>query len=285
MRQFLSKFKIKMRKNVELFSFLKIDFSFFVLLLVMFFLDELKLFFIFVIFIFLHEFSHYFVAKKLGYLPSKIRLSIFGASLDGNDDFSFADEIKVVLAGPLLNFIFIILCYLSFWFNPESFEIFNDVLIVNFSIFFFNLLPIFPLDMGRLILAFLTKKYIRIVACKITKNISLFFVILLFIIYLISCFYSFNFRFGFVCINMATLCLFSNDDTTFKRVVFVNNKLKKLCSGLIERKIFLSNVTDYYALFKFVDDFHFTNFVIFDDKMHVIEQLSEIDLYRKFNFL
>ena len=84
------------------------------------FISEVYLYFVYVAFGLLHELAHYFVAKKLGYLAKNIRLNFFGASLEGCDDFSLVDEIKIILAGPLFNFCIVVLCYLAFWFYPES---------------------------------------------------------------------------------------------------------------------------------------------------------------------
>ena len=102
-----NKFLQKMRKNVEKFSFLRIDISFAFLFFLMYLLGCVRLFLIYLFFIILHEMAHLFVAKRLGYLPARLRLSIFGASLEGYDDFSPNDEIKIVLAGPCFNFLMI----------------------------------------------------------------------------------------------------------------------------------------------------------------------------------
>ena len=159
-----------MRKSVNLFKFVKIDFSFFLILFIAIVIGEVKLYLCFVSFLVLHELSHFFVAKKLGYMASKIHLNFFGASLEGLDDFSISDEIKIVLAGPMLNVCVIIFCYLSFWFYPESYEYLNEVLLANIGIFMFNFLPIYPLDLGRIILTLFSKKYKREDSLKKTKK-------------------------------------------------------------------------------------------------------------------
>ena len=46
--------------------------------------------------------SHFLVAKKLGYIPNKIRLTFFGASLEGYDDFLISDEIKIAVYAMIL---------------------------------------------------------------------------------------------------------------------------------------------------------------------------------------
>ena len=201
MIQYFNKKIQKVRKRFKILSFFKFDFSFLFLFLLALFLDEIKIYFMYVIFIILHELSHFFVAKKLGYLPEKIHLTFFGASLEGYDDFLFCDEIKIVFAGPIFNLIVIIFCYLSFWFNPETYNFLNDILIVNWSILLFNILPIFPLDMGRILLAFYSKNNMRLDAIFKVKRLSFLIIIFMFILFLMSFFFDYNFSFGFVCVN------------------------------------------------------------------------------------
>ena len=52
----------------------------------------------------------------------------------------------------------IVVCYLSFWFYPESYEFLYEILIVNESIFLFNLIPIPPLDGSKVLFAILPAK-------------------------------------------------------------------------------------------------------------------------------
>ena len=285
MSVYFNKICQKMRKNVKFLSFIKIDFSFLLLFVLAYFLEDIKLYFIYVIFISLHELGHFFVAKKRGYLPEKIHFTFFGASLDGYDDFLFDDEIKIVLAGPLFNLTMIIFCYLSFWFNPETYNYLNDILIVNWSIFIFNILPVFPLDFGRIILAFFSKKRSRKDALLITKKISCFVLFLMFGLFLISFFFVFNFSFGFVCVNLARLMFLSSKETSYKRQLFVSRKIKLLKNGLFDRTVYVRDGCGLYELFKFIDDGHFFNFVFLDADGKITSSITEIELYRKCDFI
>ena len=275
----------KMRKIYNCFKILKLDLSFFVIFTVAFFLDEIGLYFCYVIFTLLHELSHFVVAKKLGYYPQKIHLSFYGATLEGDDDFMPNDEIKIVLAGPLFNLCVVILCYLSFWFYPESYIILYDVLIANWSIFLFNFLPIYPLDFGRFLLAFFSKKYVRKEALKKTKIVSFVFIVFMFFVFLLSFFYAYNFTLGFVCVNLVNLFLSSTKDTSYKRQLFVDRKSKLMKKGLVERNVYVEENTPLYSLFKFIDDHHYVNFVFVSKDYVQKEKLSEVEFYRRVGFL
>lgn len=262
-------------------SFIKIDYSFLLLLVLAYFLGELKFYFIYVLFIILHELSHFFIAKKLGYMPKKIHLSFFGASLEGCDDFSFYDEIKIVLAGPAFNFIIVVICYLSFWFEPETYIYFYDILIVNLSILLFNILPIFPLDGGRFLLANFSKKHNRVDALKKTKMISLYFILCVFLIFLISFFFKYNFTLGFVCVNLVILLFSNSKSTSYKRELFVLKKLNNLRLGLLEKTIYVNGDIENFKLFKFIDNSHYFKFIFLDKNGNKISEMSEIEFYRK----
>lgn len=277
--QIFNKNDKKMRKITKIFKFFKVDYSFFLIFVIAFLLDEIWLYVCFVLSILCHELTHYFVAKKLGYLPHKIHLTFFGASLEGADDFALSDEVKIVVAGPLFNLSVIIFCYLSFWFYPESYNFLNDLLLANWSILLFNFCPIYPLDMGRFLLAIFTKNKSRKDALEKTKRVSYIFISLFFVLFLLSFFYEYNFSLGFVCVNLTSLCFSSSRDTSYKRQLFAEKKFSKLKSGLIERTVYVENATPMFSLFKHIDDYHFVNFVFLDNKHHVVKKLSEIEFY------
>ena len=278
---YFNKNKEKMRKMLNFANLFQIDFSFFLIFVLAFLIDEVKLCFCFSVSVIIHEMIHFFVAKKLGYYPKKIKLTFFGASLEGDDDFLLEDEIKIVLAGPFFNFCVVILCYLAFWFYPESYNFLYEILIANWSIFLFNFLPIYPLDFGRFLLAIFTKKYERKEALLKTKMCSYFFLMFMFILFLMSCFFEYNFSLGFVCVNLACLMFSSGKDTSYKRQLFAERKFERLKKGLIERTVYLKNDTPNYALFKHIDDYHFVSFVFLNEELDFVKRMSEVDFYKE----
>ena len=265
-------------KIKDVCGFVQIDFSFYFIFLLALILEEFKLYLIYVCFVVLHEFIHYFVAKKLGYVPAKMKLTFFGASLEGFDDFYYRDEIKVVLAGPMFNFLVVILCYVSFWFWPESFIFFNGVLEANLALVLFNVLPVFPLDFGRLILAWLSLKKDRKNALKCVNMISSAVLIGLFCVFLLSFFFTFNFAFGFVVLNLFLLHFSSAKGTSFKRDLYSFSKLKNLKKGLQERVFFVHENTPSYKLLSKLDSNFVTRFVFVDEGFNEVKRVSEFEI-------
>lgn len=274
-----------MGRVARLFGFVKIDYSFFLLLFLTFFLDSISTYCLYVVFIILHEISHLLIAKKLGYLPKKLKLTIFGASLEGYDDFLLWDEIKIVLAGPLFNLLIVIGCYLSFWFYPESYEFLHEILFVNESILIFNLLPIFPLDAGRFMLCLTSLKYGRIHGLKIVKNFSLGLISILFAVSMLSVFFVYNFALGFVSINLCVLLFESCEDTSYKREILFVKKIKRLKKGMSEKVLYIKSGYPQNLLLKFLDAEHYHIFIFVDETFNEVDRITEKELLMNLGFI
>jgi stage IV sporulation protein FB len=100
----------------------------------------------------IHEMGHYFAAVFLGWKVKQVMLLPFGgvAELDEHGNKPLKEELIIVLAGPIQHVWMIGLSFLLCQFqviSPATFELF---LLHNLVLFVFNLLPIWPLDGGKL---------------------------------------------------------------------------------------------------------------------------------------
>ena len=106
----------------------------------------------------LHEYAHYFIAKRLGYKLKKMCLLPYGAQLNlSKSIFNSNDEILIAIAGPLLNFVLAILGVALWWIFPQTYIYTSAFVDANLMLAIFNLLPIVPLDGSRVVLALLNK--------------------------------------------------------------------------------------------------------------------------------
>lgn len=184
----------------------------------------------------LHELSHAFIARRLGYKMNKIVLYPFGLSLSGEDDeFSFNDEIKISLAGPIMNILLCICCLALWWIEPISYYYTSTFCVVNMVCGLFNLLPIFPLDGGRVSLAILSLLYTRKQSVKIIKWVTLSFCVLIFGLFIVSLFTKTNFSFGVMAVVLLSSVLFEDRQTVYMRVCNMKFREKKLKKGIVER--------------------------------------------------
>ncbi len=124
-----------------------------------------------------HEMWHIIVLKLVG---GKVRgLSAVGIGIKLNSDMlGYKQEIAVALAGPLASF-FMFIVFLPFALKNEytMFCAFS-----NLIIFIINILPVFPLDGGRALYFFMCERVLPFTASKITKCITVIFLLPLFIL-------------------------------------------------------------------------------------------------------
>ena len=102
---------------------IKIHPTFIIFACILVYFGKLLLFLNYILVIFLHELAHLLVARRLGYNIKSIKVIPFGVSLN-IDSFNLMprDEIKIALAGPMLNFLLSILCLSVWWVFPETFN-------------------------------------------------------------------------------------------------------------------------------------------------------------------
>lgn len=123
--------------------------------LILFLFLSVKIVFIAFISVLVHELAHTWVAKKLGYNVRQVYLDVFhgAAEIDLGYQKNYKDTLKIVAAGPLSNAALVLISssLLISGVIPEAFVSFTTMfIIINLFISVFNLLPIFPLDGGRI---------------------------------------------------------------------------------------------------------------------------------------
>ena len=172
------------------------------------------LFFNYCLVMFLHEFAHAFVARRLGYNIKNIKLIPFGICLNMNSyDLVPKDEIKIALAGPIMNFILMLFTMALWWIFPSTYNYTCFFCYANFITGIFNLIPAFPLDGGRVLLSLLKQRTTSRTAIKFCKIVNIIIIICLIGIFILSCFYTINITYLLV-----VLCLLSG--------VLDNNKMQ-----------------------------------------------------------
>ena len=116
----------------------------------------------------LHELGHSVVARaKGGYIHEIVLYPFGGAAKISNIPKQPIDEIMVALAGPAVSLA------LGLIFLP--WELTKFLGYVNFMLFFFNILPVFPMDGGRVLRAALTIKHGRLVATRMAATVGKYF--------------------------------------------------------------------------------------------------------------
>lgn len=139
----------------------------------------------------LHEVGHFVVAKKVGIKLSDVVLYPYGAVMDTDCDTSEPGSWKVAVAGPLVNLALALLGLLVMLLGGG--EVAVDFVNANLTVCLFNLLPVYPLDGGRAILA-RSKRPLRTI--KILRLAGIAVASILLLLFALSIIFGLNLTFG-----------------------------------------------------------------------------------------
>lgn len=269
----MEKIKVKIHPTFIVFACLLIYFG------------QSVLFFNYLIVMFVHEFAHAFVAKRLGYNIKNIKLIPFGISLNMNaDNLMPKDEIKIALAGPIVNLFLSLVTISIWWLFPESYNYSYIFCYANFVTAIFNLIPAFPLDGGRVLLSLLKQKYSLKNSIKFCKIINVVISVLLLFLFVWSCFISINFTYLFV-----IFCVLSGvlDNNKMQNYTLINyGVLKKIGRVVKLKQIVISQNEPLYRVCKYIDNFSYLSISVLNEDKNIIFVFTESDflkLFEKYN--
>ena len=267
-----------MRKS---FSFL-IHPIFLLFACVMIYFGDAFTFFEFMLAVVLHELGHSLVARKLGYKLKSLCLMPYGAQLNlQSNALRCSDEILIALAGPIVNLVCGGVGLALWWLFPLTYPYTEAFVMASFVMAIFNLLPLVPLDGSRVILALIGAKNKRRLGYKILSIINCVISIILFVLFVVSCFYEVNFTFGIVSIFLMTGAFEKNTNFDycylFQFEKFELNKKRNLPVK------FFAVHKDFKAvdLFKLASPNFYAVAVVMDDDYKPIKTIYESD-FQKF---
>jgi len=213
--------------------------------------------FFYVVSVVLHEYGHLLVARLLGYEVDGILFNVYGAGLKTNNIYKPKDDILISIAGPLINIILIVLIVCLWWLFPTSYVFTLDFLKSNLVVFVFNILPIYPLDGGRIIMAILEGKVNRKKLVKINTIICLVLGLLFLLMFIVSFFFVVNLNMLFVGLFLTINCISVDNNSCYEKTRVFSKDVSKPC----EIKIFKVNSLDKKSLLKCVSPRYYSLFL------------------------
>lgn len=137
--------------------------------------------------VFIHEMGHAACAQYFNWRIKSIQLLPFGGAVETEEygNKSLKEDLAVVLAGPLQHIWLIGAGFLLYFFSLISSELYHSFLYMNLMLLLFNLLPIWPLDGGRLLFIGVSLYCTFLRAQKYTLYFSAAFAVLAFLTWLL----------------------------------------------------------------------------------------------------
>lgn len=234
-----------------------------------------------------HELGHSWVSAGAGYRLNKIKLMPFGAVVSGNvDGLKFSDEIKIALAGPVINVAIALFFVAMWWIYPECYAYTDVVVSSNLSMAIINLLPIYPLDGGRIIFAYLAGRLNYDKAFFISKIIGTVFALVLFGLFICTIFTEINVSLFFFSLFVLFGALSREKENKYVRLFSVVSK-ENLKRGAPYKKQAVHQDITVKKLIGLLDERAINEVVVFNDveKTAVLSQerleqiIQKADIY------
>ena len=206
----------------------RIDLKLFLIAFIFIFTKQIHIYILMMGFAILHELGHLFAGIFLKMKPEKIEIIPVGITISfkvsikdmnkkiGKSNMLELKKIFVALAGPITNLIIILITI-----NMQM-EIIEQIEIIysNICIFIFNMLPIYPLDGGRIVKGVIEIKKGRKKANYYTNKVSLIITVLLTILSIVVIYHNLNISITLIMIYIWTLVIKENKLANRKQKIY-----------------------------------------------------------------
>jgi stage IV sporulation protein FB len=167
---------------------------FWILGIILTFLGEGFLFLAYIFTAVAHEYAHSVTAAFYKCRTSEMVLYPYGAVMYGEfSSLKPSEEAIVAMSGPCFNLFISVIFTALWWIIPELY-VYTDILVtVNVSVAIFNLLPVYPLDGGRILMSLLKIKWGAKKAFKVVRLLGMMCCGVFAALYIISVFNKINY--------------------------------------------------------------------------------------------
>jgi stage IV sporulation protein FB len=224
----------------------------------------------------IHEMGHSAAAEKFGYILNEIRFMPYGAEIQGSlEGVKPSDEIKIASMGPLTNIITAVIFTAIWWLIPSSYFFTQTFVYANIVNALFNLMPVFPLDGGRIMLCLLSQKYPHNKALKIIKITGLVLGGLLVALFIVSAFFKVNLSFCILGVFVFLCALAGEKRERYARIYNRAYRTQNIKKGLEIREIAVSEDMPVGKIIKLFSPSYYYYVRVLDGGLNNVITLSE----------
>lgn len=221
-----------------------------------------------------HECGHSLAARSRGYLTKSIEIMPFGAVMSLDNNLDGKSGVLVGLAGPLVNLLLSVVLPGIWWLYPSAYSYTEPFLQVNLSLAIFNLLPVYPLDGGRVVVSIAKNKLRAVKGVRIAGVVVGSCFLALFVL---SVFYGINFLLAVVGIFLiyGGICPGAEEEY----VCIFAPGAKDYSSGVEEKVVAVDGSVPIARLFRFTGPKSKTVFKVLSEKGEIVvdeERLSRL---------
>ena len=235
---------------------LRIDLKIFLILILFYFTNQIEIYTLIMIFAIIHELSHLFAGLVLKMKIKQITLMPVGLSIEFKIPYEDLNikilksnklelkKILIAIAGPLIN---IIIIFMSLFLKIKL-ELKYLIIYSNLLIAVFNLLPLYPLDGGRILKSVICLIKGKRKAESLINRISNIMFFLIIFIFSILIYYLKNFAILFIMIYL--LYIITKENKIYRMKMQMYKILDKNCKSdySIDNHFFISIVNSYIYL-------------------------------------
>lgn len=223
----------------------------------------------------IHEMAHSRMAELRGYRLRRIVLMPYGAVLKGGENFPKKDSVLIALAGPLVNLIIALLLTALWWLFPDCYNYTSDLMWANLSVALFNIIPVFPLDGARVILAMADKKAVTLRRLRTT---GIILAVILAVLMVVSIFYKFNISLGVMAVFIMHGALSGTDKELYSHIMTFDKFNKTITDAVTYSDIGISYKAPMFRFLEQIRPDRIVTFHILDDDCIEVMKCSETDI-------
>ncbi len=226
-----------------------------------------------------HEFAHAAVAKRLGYTLNGIKLMPYGAALSG--DFASVrprDEILIALAGPAVNIALAVVTVAAWWLAPVTYVFTEAFLYGNLFTAVFNLVPLYPLDGGRVLLAGLSVRFKRQSAYKALRIAGFAAAVVFAALFFVTFYYAANLSLALISSFFFLSTVVPDKQSAYRRLYSMGYRSEKVKKGLPVKEVLISSDTELFSLVRMLNANYFYRFTVVDSGFKTVGTVTELEL-------